>query len=245
MPSLADLMRGRLKKLSPECEETPTTETGDLQHEIEVRTRWAGILDSEQPELVAEQVGEHEVYTCQLFSEEECTKLLAAAEEKGFGGTNYPKSYRGNLRLIAHDSSLADMVYERIKAVVPPEVRLPHDPDDVWEAYGLNPCWRLAKYHPGDRFQGHCDAAFAKEHNKDMSMFTVNVYLNDVEDGGSTRFYFGKEKEPDFSVAPKAGLCLLFRQPPGKSYYHDGEQLGSGLKYLIRSDVMYRKRVAD
>merc|ERR1712085_103773 len=97
----------------------------------------------------------------------------------------------------------------------------------------------------GDRFQGHCDTAYSPEHNQDLSMFTVNVYLNDVEDGGSTRFYFGKdavkEKEPNFSVAPKAGLCLLFRQPPGQDYYH-GEQLGSGLKYLIRSDVMYRKK---
>merc|ERR1712194_690754 len=93
---------------------------------------------------------------------------------------------------------------------------------------------------------GHCDTAYSPEHNQDLSMFTVNVYLNDVEDGGSTRFYFGKdavkEKEPNFSVAPKAGLCLLFRQPPGQEYYHDGEQLGSGLKYLIRSDVMYRKK---
>merc|ERR1712194_243522 len=170
--------------------------------------------------------------------------------EKGFGATNYPKAYRGNLRLIAHDESLAALVYERVKAVVPPEVRLPHPrkgkPDEVWEAYGLNPCWRLAKYLPGDRFQGHCDTAYSPEHNQDLSMFTVNVYLNDVEDGGSTRFYFGKdavkEKEPNFSVAPKAGLCLLFRQPPGQEYYHDGEQLGSGLKYLIRSDVMYRKK---
>lgn len=83
-----------------------------------------------------------------------------------------------------------------------------------------------------------------------MSFYTVNIYMNDVNDGGCTRFYKTRSSRnddsgPDLSVRPKAGLCLVFRQPPGESYWHDGEALGSGSKFLFRSDVMYRKVFAE
>jgi hypothetical protein len=123
--------------------------------------------------------------------------------------------------------------------------------DGVWEASGLNDCWRLAKYYPGDQFAVHCDAAFERTAGSEMSMLTANIYLNEDFDGGRTRFFLNDDPqfewrddfgEADFSVLPKVGRCLLFRQPPGQSYWHEGEVLGSGRKYLLRSDVMYRKR---
>lgn len=36
---------------------------------------------------------------CELFTKEECKALIHERETFGFGETNYPKSYRGNLRL--------------------------------------------------------------------------------------------------------------------------------------------------
>jgi len=61
-------------------------------------------------------------------------------------------------------------------------------------------------------------------------------------DGGAVN-YHAKESGPgpDIAVVPEAGRCLLFQQPPGQCYFHDGEELGSGCKYLFRSDVMYRR----
>merc|ERR1711862_536954 len=94
--------------------------------------------------------------------------------------------------------------------------------NEVWEFCGLNKCWRLAKYYPGDRFQQHCDAVF-KRSTDEMSFYTVNICMNDGFEGGATRFYFGGRARPDFTVAPSPGLCLLFQQPPGESYLHDGE----------------------
>ena len=44
------------------------------------------------------------------------------------------------------------------------------------------------------------------------------------------------------STAPGPGRAVVFRQPPGRYFYHDGEALGSGRKYLLRTDVMYRRR---
>ena len=58
---------------------------------------------------------------------------------------------------------------------------------------------------------------------------------------GSVGYLLKESAEADETVVPAAGRCLLFRQPPGRSYYHDGEEVGSGCKYLFRTDVMYRK----
>ena len=99
-----------------------------------------------------------------------------------------PKSYRGNLRLISRDASLAQALWPRLRTHVP---RVVVDREgDRWEAKNLNECWRLAKYFPGDRFARHTDAFFERSRDE-RSFFTVNVYLNDVpaEHGGATRFY--------------------------------------------------------
>jgi len=213
----------------------------DLEEEIEVDTDWAHLLNATPPEADSKRWGSHEVFLFNVFSRDECERLIKASEEHGFGATTYQKSYRGNLRLIAFDEHLAELMWSRMKDLVPQEVDMPND-DRKWDAYGLNTCFRLSKYHPGDRFQEHCDAAFTKERGQDMSMFTVNIYLNDVKDGGATRFYFRRARKADQEIPPEAGLCLLFRQPPGQHYFHDGEQLASGLKYLLRTDVMYRRR---
>jgi hypothetical protein len=183
-------------------------------------------------------------YLANLFSRTECAALIAASEdttaECGYGTTNYPRQYRGNLRLIVTDLSLTAAVWDRVRPFVPATVVL-HG--SQWEAVGLNECWRLSKYLPGDRFQGHCDANFVRNADE-MSMFTLNAYMNDVgsptEDlGGRTRFY--RQNAMAFQCVPRAGDCLLFRQPPGANYFHDGEGLKAGVKYLFRSDVMYRK----
>lgn len=214
-----------------------------VPHEIEVCTHWAALLDAEPPPPALQRVGAHEVWLLTLFSTGECERLLAAAESHGFGRTNYPQAYRGNLRLSTTDPGFAALVWSRLQAHLPSEVTIGDSSDgQPWQASGLNDCWRLAKYHPGDRFMGHVDGAYTRQQNVEMSMFTVNVYMNEGFEGGSTRFYFDNHKQSDFAVTPRTGLCLLFRQPPGQMYYHDGEQLGSGLKYLFRSDVMYRKQ---
>ena len=102
-------------------------------------------------------------------------------------------------------------------------------------------CWRLSKYYPGDVFQTHCDSNFART-AKDKSFFTVNIYLNAEFSRGRTRFYDDDEDGNELlSVQPEAGLALIFAQPPYRFYPHDGEVVEGGLKYLLRSDVMYRK----
>lgn len=223
--------------------QTPSQPLGDLAHEIEVTSDWGNVLEEDYVCKQPKQIKDLEVWlAANLLSENECCSLLKKAEEHGFGATDYPKSYRGNLRLITTDNSLTEAMWHRLQPLVPPTLSLD---GHLWDACGLNECWRLAKYYPGDRFGTHCDACFDRSADE-MSMLTVNIYMNGGFDGGSTRFYDGRDDPtPAFSVKPRTGLCLLFRQPPGKNYYHDGEELRSDVKYLFRSDVMYRKRQGD
>lgn len=211
----------------------------DLPHEIEVKSCWGPLLETSVQSSMRRPDHREVFLVSGALASAECDALVAAAEQHGFGATNYPKSYRGNLRLITEDRSLADAMWARLRHHIP----LTADwNDEVWDAYGLNPLWRLAKYYPGDRFQRHCDACFSPN-SDEISMFTVNIYMNSEFKGGSTRFYpDGSSSEPDLLVRPERGLCLLFRQPPVERYVHDGEEVLSGAKYLFRSDVMYRRR---
>eukprot|EP00403_Amphidinium_massartii_P031023 CAMPEP_0178406322 /NCGR_PEP_ID=MMETSP0689_2-20121128/18852_1 /TAXON_ID=160604 /ORGANISM="Amphidinium massartii, Strain CS-259" /LENGTH=232 /DNA_ID=CAMNT_0020027359 /DNA_START=72 /DNA_END=770 /DNA_ORIENTATION=- len=212
---------------------------GDLRYEIEVKTDWASLLSESASECTVEQLGDKEIWVVDgLFTEDECEALIRASEDHGYGATNYPKSYRGNLRLISTDKSLSELVWSRLRPYVP--ATLKHK-GATWDAVGLNECWRLAKYYPSDRFCGHCDAHFERS-GSEMSMLTVNIYMNGGFEGGSTRFYFADRSKPDVAIEPKPGRCLLFRQPPAASLYHDGEELRTGTKYLFRSDVMYLRR---
>jgi len=183
----------------------------------------------------------------ELLSVGECERLIGAAEQHGFGYTDYPKSYRGNTRLTSVDKSLAEALWERIKPLVPQRLEL--DDESQWEAIGLNDHWRLAKYVPGDQFKKHNDANYQRCESE-VSMYTVNIYANGDFKGGATRFYAAEDHTPggwgsapaiEHTVQGKPGLCCVFRQPPACRYMHDGEAVEAGVKYLIRSDVMYRR----
>lgn len=225
-----------------------TSSTASPPPEKAIKSNWAPLLVSSSSPSPSEirkvavpgyEQQTHSIFCLEnTFSQEECEVLLQASETEGYGFTNYPKSYRGNLRLITTDRGLTELYWARVKDHLPPTVELG---GDTWEITGLNRCWRLAKYFPGDKFGRHCDAAYT-EGNDLRSMFTVNIYMNEGFQGGSTRFFANLQSDsPSAAIVPNTGLALIFRQPPGASHYHDGQELESDLKYLFRTDVMYRR----
>ena len=115
----------------------------------------------------------------------------------------------------------------------------------------MNECWRLAKYVPGaSKFAPHCDTWYKKRADE-MSFFTVNVYMNSGYSGGATRFYASGDQGPvDFACGGgdtglgTTGAACVFRQPVARRFLHDGQKVTSGVKYLFRSDVMYRRVAA-
>jgi hypothetical protein len=131
----------------------------------------------------------------------------------------------------------------------PHDLRAGFGKEGVWHPTGLNECLRFCKYNPGDFFRKHCDGCFVRSEDE-QSLFTCMFYLNGGFGGGATRFLgpsssniasqfkLADDSEVLASVAPEPGMCMLFFQP---GLLHEGEDLHSGLKYLLRTDVMFRR----
>jgi hypothetical protein len=76
-----------------------------------------------------------------------------------------------------------------------------------------------------------------------MTFPQVNIYMNSGFEGGRTRFFDKLRNGTEVAaIKGSAGACLIFMQPSGGAELaHDGEEVSGGLKYLFRSDVMYRR----
>lgn len=95
---------------------------------------------------------------------------------------------------------------------------------------GFNERFRWYRYTIGQRFAPHYDGCFERD-NGERSEFTFLVYLNQDYQGGETRFF-----EPELLVVtPRTGLALVFHHPQ----LHEGAAVESGVKYVMRTDVMY------
>src|SRR5687767_11188484 len=88
----------------------------------------------------------------------------------------------------------------------------------------------LKRYRPGqqEQFQLHFDSI-----NHVANRYLVLLwYLNDVEQGGETRF-----PQLDVTVPARAGRLLMF--PPYWMYQHEGRPPISGDKYIISTYLLF------
>jgi prolyl 4-hydroxylase len=127
---------------------------------------------------------------------------------------------RNNARVIVESAETALALWRRVAADMP-------SPLERRQAVGLNERLRFYRYGPGQRFAAHTDGCVRRA-NGEESLLTFMVYLNDGVEGGETRF-------ENVVVAPATGLALVF------DHYllHEGSMVTAGLKYVLRSDVMY------
>ena len=170
-----------------------------------------------------------------LLSEKECINLITESEKHGYGKTTYDQHYRSNLRLITVDESMAQLLFERIKQHMP---KIVNKDKHAWEIIGLNECFRMSKYNVSNFFDNHYDTNFQRNSNE-HSFFTLNIYLNSDYTGGETRFF--EKTDVVASIKADPGDCLIFMQPPTAYLMHDGTKVKCGIKYLLRSDLMYKK----
>ena len=173
-----------------------------------------------------------------LLSPQECAEYVQFAEYRGFdeapittsAGFVMRKDIRNNMRVMVDDEKMANDLWSRAKDFVQPE----------WfyrTAKGLNERFRFYKYEPGQRFAPHFDGYYERR-NLDRSELTFMVYLNDEFEGGETVFYHGKDR---LWVAPRTGSALVFMH----KQLHEGATVESGIKYVMRSDVMYGGESTD
>ena len=141
------------------------------------------------------------------------------------GGTKVRTDVRNNERVMFDDLELAKQVFLKAK---------PHVPAEMFgrKLVGANERIRCYRYKAGMRFAPHADGAY-KRNDQEMSYYSYLVYLNDEFEGGETKFF----TEPEVVITPKTGGGLLFQHP----LIHEGSEVKSGVKYVARTDMMYRK----
>ena len=168
-----------------------------------------------------------------LLSAAECTALVERIEAAGPTAAPVTTSrgfvlmpdVRNNTRVMFDDPALAALLFERVRPHVP-EVLEEH-----WRLCGANERLRCYRYAPGEYFAPHFDGAFVRD-ERERSLLTFMVYLSDCEEGGHTRF-----SDLELDVRPSPGRALLFNH----RLRHEGATVLKGLKYVERSDLMYRR----
>jgi predicted 2-oxoglutarate/Fe(II)-dependent dioxygenase YbiX len=161
----------------------------------------------------------------------ECDATIARIDELGptvapvttSRGYEMLPDIRNNRRVVFDDVPLAEDLFRRIRPHLPPTVA-------GQRAVGANERFRCYRYDPGQRFAPHYDGAFVRG-DHERSLLTLIVYLNDDCGGGVTAFH-----DFDIKVTPRKGMALLFQH----LLLHEGCVVTRGVKYAMRSDVMYR-----
>ena len=141
------------------------------------------------------------------------------------GGAVIRNEVRNNRRVILDEPEWANVLFDRVKDKVPNEIH-------GMTLVGVNERFRFYEYKPGQHFAPHLDGAFYRDETE-QSWYTFMVYLNEGFKGGETVFLV----EPEKSITPKTGMALLFQH----HIIHTGSKVKSGIKYVLRTDLMYRK----
>ena len=166
-----------------------------------------------------------------FLTNEECDHYIGLTQDKVFeeakinvhGNQLMNKGVRNNDRLMVFDNDLAKNLFQRANEFLP-------QTHEDYKILDFNEMFRIYKYSPGQRFKMHRDGSYIRNESE-KSFYTFMIYLNDNFEGGETEF------ENLFTVPPKKGSALVFYHP----LRHEGKTLISGLKYVLRTDVMFFK----
>lgn len=168
-----------------------------------------------------------------LLDDAECQALVADTEAIGYAdapittawGFAHMPEVRNNTRVMVDDHERARWLWSRVDAWIPAR-------QARWRAVGLNERFRYYRYHPGQYFQWHHDGCYQRS-LRERSTLTLIVYLNDDFEGGHTEFvHVGP-------IAPRRGMALVFEH----GLRHRGAPVHEGTKYVMRTDVMYRRQL--
>jgi prolyl 4-hydroxylase len=166
-----------------------------------------------------------------VLSRDECADLIAHIEAAGpkiapisrASGPVVDLGTRNNTRVMFDDPELAARMFDRVRAQVPQTI-------SGRRVVGANERLRCYRYAEGQRFAPHYDGAFERD-DFERSKLTFIVYLNDGFGGGETALL-----DLDEVIVPRTGSALLFQH----AILHEGCAVTSGVKYAVRSDIMYR-----
>lgn len=158
-----------------------------------------------------------------VYTENECRNFIDFIEQSSPTlATNNPL-YRDQDRLIEDNPKIADDLFLRLYPHLPKQINL-------LKLVGLNERLRMYRYRTGQRFDPHMDHWYRPSENR-ISLHTVLVYFNDDFEGGETRF----QEQIEQTIIPKRGMVAIFQH----KIRHEGCPVRRGIKYAMRSDVIY------
>lgn len=199
-----------------------------------------------------------------VLPEETCRAIIGAAETIGFTPDQAAAGSATALAsILAHnfywmaDETFSDALFERVSPFLPPTVAgLP--------LRSINRRYRCYRYVPGAIYRPHVDGAWppsgiitrptsngspSREYvydsasGRQYSRFTFLVYLNDEFEGGETTFFVARKEGEGLearAVRPRMGSVLVFPHGDAEgSLVHEGSPVKMGVKYIIRTDVVY------
>lgn len=182
-----------------------------------------------------------------VFTPEECQQFIDLSEQKGYEaatitlGRNHFElrtEVRNNDRVIYDDVQLAEQLFLRLRDLLPAQLH-------GWDLIGLNERFRFYRYQSGQTFKPHWDGIYARS-DWESSQLSLLIYLSADFVGGETIFYQDTAmRKPCFEtrqavVVPQQGQVLIFEH----QQLHEGAPVTSGIKYVLRTDVMYKHRLA-
>ena len=161
-----------------------------------------------------------------LLTPEECKEYIDMFKQTELI-EDIDDKHRKYHRIQFYDQELADKLYIKIKRYLSNKLKKIAD--------GMNGHIRLSKYDPKQFFGIHKDGInFDKTNKRRMSYATLNIFLNEDFEGGSTTFYTKDKKTVKFVCEPKMGSGAFFYS----QQFHEGNKIISGNKYLLRTDFM-------
>ena len=192
-----------------------------------------------------------------VLTSNECDRILCVANKMGFTPeasyslSDTTSQAADGVVWVVHDG-LRNNLFDRVKSLLPTELcggNLIH----------LNSRWRIYRYNAGTVYRPHIDGAWNGSGIVDgkyvsdiydgnvTSRLTFLLYLNDDFEEGGTTFYSPSNKIDCVvaqSVAPIQGSVLCFPHGSGVEHVglvHEGSAVTKGVKYVMRSDVLYMK----
>lgn len=202
------------------------------------------------PETITGRRDHFAIVIDNVLSEKECLDWIKTTEKAGYGAAlvnvgggrqQRMDDVRNSSRCIVDDPATAIELWNRVQSFIPAN-RKPNKMNFTeWKPIEVNERLRFLRYDPGEFFAAHYDGAYTRHAmagapRADTSKVTLQLYLNDDFEGGTTRF-FDECSEYFYDVVPKTGSVLLFDHP----MLHSGETVVRGRKYAMRSDIMYTR----
>ncbi|KAJ4148611.1 hypothetical protein LMH87_003073 [Akanthomyces muscarius] len=174
-----------------------------------------------------------------VLTPDECKAIIAAGEGVEFL-PDEPLRDRGDSSVLAHnfywiiDTAFHDKLWARISPFIPSVI-------DGKRSRGLNRRFRVYRYVPGAEYRSHIDGAWppsgisadnkyiydnSPPDQKQSSLFTFLLYLNDEFEGGETMFFLPSPREGTlnaYPVRPVMGGVALFPHGETKgALLHEG-----------------------